>query len=233
MTDRIDPEPGIQIATASSVIAGPAIYGRILRGSRPEHFLTCSDDAERRLVMLMGSDGFEKLKGKTGYEMLVQIGYTEEHIRQKVNIERNQFKLVTFDLAQPPLLATWDNVEQMVAVAYPAIAAKLTACLAELKSTPFPELERQAGFRFAEIAHTGSGDERFMTGERLAALPGTAAEVRAFLFHSLHLCELYGGDGYTYTKDGQRGVTEYISVNMPLASLNNCTVTDLMVQVPG
>merc|ERR1712194_455074 len=39
------------------------------------------------------------------------------------------------------------------------------------------------------------------------------ADVRAFLYHALNLNNLYSGDGYTYTHDGKRGISEYLAAN--------------------
>ena len=46
------------------------LTGRIIKGASPEDFERLSFDPNRRLTFLFGSDGFEGLKGKNGYEML-------------------------------------------------------------------------------------------------------------------------------------------------------------------
>ena len=41
------------------------------------------------------------------------------------------------------------------------------------------------------------------------------ADVRAFLYHTMNLNNLFAGDGYTYTPDGRRGHREYLAANVP------------------
>lgn len=52
------------------------LVGRILRGKKPEDFLTLTDEPEtRKIVMLMAEDGLKSLLGKKGTEILLSIGY--------------------------------------------------------------------------------------------------------------------------------------------------------------
>ena len=39
---------------------------------------------------------------------------------------------------------------------------------------------------------------------------GTLIDVRAFLYHTIHLRELFSGDGFTSDEDGQKGLKEYM-----------------------
>ena len=57
------------------------LCGRIIRGKKTEDFTTLTDDPLRKIVMLMGSDGLENILGKTGYEMLTEIGYEKSYIK--------------------------------------------------------------------------------------------------------------------------------------------------------
>jgi hypothetical protein len=208
------------------------LCGRIIRGKEPEDFRTLTDNHRRQLVLLMGPDGLESLIGKTGFEMLIEIGYTEEHIRRKVIDEGNSFKLVVFPEGGPAKLATWDNVLDMATEAYPDVACKLNNRREEMKQVPFSAIELAAGYRFADSDRIGEADSRYMSFERLKNCSGTLVEVRAFLYHTLHLGELFSGDGYTYTKDGRRGLMEYLVPNRPIASLGEHLLIDLEVHLP-
>ena len=61
----------LQGKTTSLPITG--ICGRILRGKSPKDFETLTDDPDRKLIMLMGGDGLERILGKSGYEALLRL----------------------------------------------------------------------------------------------------------------------------------------------------------------
>jgi nicotinamidase-related amidase len=214
----------------SSNVTGLA--GRIIRGTKPADFETLSDDPTRKLVMLMGPDGLQKLIGKTGYEMLIEIGYEKDYIIRKVRDEGCKFKLVVFGEGGPAKFATWGNVVDAVSVVYPDIAPKLRKRLSELQSTTFDAIERVAGFDFSAVDAVGPTDLRYMTTERFRAAAGTLVDARAFLYFTVHLRELYTGNGYTQTANGQRGMMEYIVPNLPLDQLGEYEIVDLDIQLP-
>ena len=207
------------------------VCGRIIRGRVPGDFETMTDDPSRKLVMLMGADGLAKLPGLSGYEMLVEIGYEASYIERKVT-EGNQFKLVVFPEGGPAKLATWGNVIAVVSSVYPDIASKLQRNAKELASVSFDEIERRAGFDFSEVDKAGPADPRYMTHERFAARSGTLVDVRAFLYFTVHLRELFTGDGYTKTTDGRRGMMEYIAPNARLSDLGEHALITLTVTLP-
>lgn len=208
------------------------LCGRIIRGKKPEDFRTLADDPNRKIVMLVDPDGLQKMIGKTGYEMLVEIGYEPDYLRHKVE-EGNSFKLVVFPEGGAAKSATWDNTIDLVKEAYPDQAAKIEKYRQSLKSTPFDEIERQAGFKFLDVEKQGNGDYRFMTYERFKQCGGSLIDVRLFLYFSVHLRELYSGDGWTYTGNGQRGVREYIILNKPINELGENEIIDIKVDLPS
>ena len=144
----------------------PAIglCGRILRGKSPVDFETLTDDPQRKIIMLMGGDGLEKLLGKSGYEVLITIGYMLDYIKYKVN-SGFQFKLVIFNEGEITKLATWDNVAHMVSEIYPKAKIKINNQLEELKNTQFSEIERNAKRVFNVIDKIWPKDKNFMTYE--------------------------------------------------------------------
>lgn len=206
------------------------LCGRIIRGKVPKDFETLTDDPDRKIVMLVDPDGLDKMLGKTGYEMLVEVGYEKDYLEHKVK-EGNQFKLVVFPDGGAAKLATWDNVIQMVKQAYPGIVfPKVIAD--NLKRKKFYEIEKEAGYEFLKVEKEGKKNPQFMTYERFADSNQTLADYRAFLYFTIHLRELYSGDGWTYDANGNRGVKEYIIPNLPLADLGEHRVIDINVALP-
>lgn len=208
------------------------LCGRIIRGTKPEDFVMLTDDPRRKLVLLMGRDGLELILGKTGFEALQTIGYESGYIVRKVRDERNQFKLVVFEEGGDALLATWENTVKVVSRVYPNLKRKLRKNIGQLKTVPFGEIERMSGFNFGEVDKNGPDDPRYMTAERFERSKGTLANVRAFLYYTVHLRELYSGDGFTYDNDGNRGLMEFIVPNQPIAGLSGCMMIDLDIMLP-
>lgn len=207
------------------------LCGRIIRGKNLEDFLTLTDDPQRKLVMLMGPDGLEKLLGKTGYEMLAEIGYESSYIVRKVD-EGNQFKLIVFKEGEAARLATWDNTIATVAQVYPDVANSLYRNLDILKRTAFDDIEKASGFDWSEVDKAGDIDPRYMTYDRFKQSAGTDIDTRAFLYFTVHLRELFSGDGYTYTNNGTRGLMEYIVANKPITELGENTIIDIKIDLP-
>lgn len=194
------------------------LCGRIIRGTKPEDFETLTDDPDRIIIMLIGGDGLKKLLGKTDYDRLITIGYAEDYIEYKVN-GGFQFKLVVFKESETILLATWDNVAKLTSKIYPDIKKRIYSRLEELKSKKFSEIQEMASFSFEEVERKGKDDPNFMTYERFKNSSGTLVDVRAFLYHTLHLRFLYSGDGYTYDELGNKGLMEHIAPNKKLVDL--------------
>jgi nicotinamidase-related amidase len=210
----------------------PACAAGSFAGKKPEDFLTLTDDPSRKIVMLVGPDGLESLLGKTGYEMLVTIGYQPDYLRHKVE-EGNRFKLVVFPEGGPAKAATWDNVIDLVCDIYPAAAAMVRRHRVGLKQFSFAEIEQDAGFVFLDVEKAGPSDPKYMTYERLLDSRGDLADVRAFLYFTVHLREQFSGDGYTYDDKGNRGVMEYIVPNKPLTALGPHEIFTLDVRLPA
>ena len=208
------------------------LCGRIIRGVKDNDFLTLTDDPNRKLVMLMGPDGLESILGKNGYESLVAIGYESDYIRHKIEVENNKFKLVVFSSGKTANIATWDNVIDIVSSVYPSVAAKLYSQKDALKQISFSEIEKTAGFKFNEVDKNGTSDNRFMNLERFEQSNGNIIDVRAFLYFSVHLKELFSGDGFTYTFDGKKGLMEYIVPNMLISDLDDSKLISLDIQIP-
>jgi hypothetical protein len=222
------PEAYSQAFLRKEPVVATGLCGRILRGKVATDFTTLTDDPKRKIVMLMGPDGLSKMSGKSGLAMLTEIGYTREYIAQKM-AESTQFKLVIFPESKDAKPATWYNVIDLVSRAYPETAAALKRYHSQLANSRFDEIENQAGFSFAEVDANGSSDPRYMSFERFIASPQSLADTRAFLYFSAYLKELYSGDGYTYTPEGNRGLQEYITLNQPINALGKSITLDIPV----
>lgn len=207
------------------------LCGRIIRGKNPEDFETLTDDPNRKVVMLIGEDGLENILGKTGYEMLVAIGYEKDYIQRKVN-EGNKFKLVVFEEGSQAMLATWENLVKIIDMIYPAVTQKVANAIPQLKNTPFEQIEKSADYGFSQVDKNGPSDENFMTYDRFVKSQGSLEDVRAFLYFTIHLRELFSGDGYTYTFDGKKELKEYFIPNLPIKDIPNHEIMDIQVSIP-
>jgi len=178
------------------------VYGRVLRGTTEEDFMALSNDPARRLVFLLDEAALTDLLGRTGNEVLAQIGYTPAEVRALLALG-TRFRLAVLRGVEA-LPATWANVLTLAAVAYPEWAERLTAARPALETLPYTEIMRQGG---------------------------VAAEVRAFLERTLHLNPLFAGDGYTRC-DGRAVYAEYVCLNRPLSVLTCWCQIELPVTLP-
>jgi hypothetical protein len=203
------------------------LMARVLRGKSDKDFETLSEDRDRKIVFLMGSDGLESLVGATNDEILAKIGYTAAYVA-RLQREGYHFKLVVFktgpDIGQ---LATWDHVVELVASTYPDIAAKVTAALPRLKRTTFSAIEKQAPTRFAVVDRAGRDHDDYVDEVRLQTSDGALWQVRAFLYYRIRVTELYAGDGVTRTAARQKGLKEYVALNRPIRDLDGARLLDL------
>lgn len=208
------------------------LWGRVISGKTSQDLISMADDSSRDLVMIMDSDGLGKFLYENGYNMLVKIGHDKTYIQWK--LEKNScYKLIVFDGIESAKLATWDNIFTAVSRMYPQVVNKLAKNLPDLRRASFKEIETAAGYRFSEVAQNGKTDERFMTVERFEISQGGLIEARAFLYFTVYLRELFSGDGYTHTANGQMDIREYIFPNQSIESLSNCVVIDLDVRLPA
>lgn len=207
-------------------------FGRILRGKEEHHFETLNLDPTRKLIFLIGEDGLVQLQGKTGYEMLMAIGYPIAYIEHLVH-SGFQFKIILFDQTVPIALATWENTLALAIEAYPELADDLFRHQEALKSLEFEEYERIAGYRFRDIDKIGRSDELYMTYERYLKSNRSLLDTRAFLYFTVRLNELYSGDGYTYDDDGNRCLREYIALASILDELKHYLLVNIVVDLPS
>ena len=227
-------------------------YGRIIRLHPSMNVPALTEEVDRRVVMVMGPSGLKSIADKPALTMLSSIGYTNAYVERKL-AEGFTFHLLTFPKPSSPkkggkqasnskkssggkqptgthrelAIATWKNTLAAISAAYPEIAHLVKIHAKELKRTSFGSFEEQAGFSFAAVDKLGASDPRFMNLSRLLQSPGSACDLRRFLYHVTRLSELYNGDGRTRTEEGKPGVREYIMANRPLTELGQYELTAL------
>ena len=204
-------------------------YGRIIRLHPTVNTPAMTEEADRRVVMVLGPAGLKSIADKPALTMLSSIGYTNAYVERKL-AEGFTFHLLTFPKPSEKTygrmaIANWKNTLAAICAAYPEIAHLVKLHAKELKRTSFGSFEEQAGFSFAAVDKLGASDQRFMNLSRLLDSPGSACDLRRFLYHVTRLSELYNGDGRTRTEEGKPGVREYIMANRPLTNLGQYELT--------
>lgn len=216
--------------TGQPFVVPSTLRGRILHGQKPEDFFTLSDSPNRLLVMMMGADGLQALLGKSGFEMLVLLGSKPEYIVEKLR-QGHTFKLAVFERGGN-LPATWNNVARLVTILYPETLLAFSRHIRALKVTPFEEWQRQLDFSFLEVQLQGEIDPRFMTYDRFLKSGRSVLDLRRFLYHMVHLNDLFSGDGFTKTFTGEKGVREFLVINQPLLQLGKYRLVELNLSLP-
>lgn len=208
------------------------LVGRIIRGQKPEDFEKLSEDRTRFLVLLTNPMGLACMVGKKAFDLLLMVGWDYSYAVEKIN-SGYQMKLVVCREGGKTRLATWENMLDLVGMVYPDVNQKLRRWLPQLKSSKFADLEKAYGCDMSEVDKLGQGDSRYMTHERYQAAVDTLENARAFLYFTIHLRELYAGDGWTYDSLGNRGVQEYMALNCNISELDEAEVIDLKAELPA
>ncbi|MFX1573628.1 MAG: hypothetical protein ACFFB0_12830 [Promethearchaeota archaeon] len=206
------------------------IMGKITRGKTSKDFKTLTHDPTRKIVMLMGSDGLERILGNSGLETLVEIGYTQDHIHHLIN-QGFKFKLVIFNAVSSCLLATWDNTAKLASKVYPKAKKKIYNKLEELTQVSFEKIEKESSMIWGEIDKIGTSDPNFMTYKRFKQSKGTLIDVRKFFYFTLHFRELFSGDGFTYNQKGEKTLKEYICLNQKLKNFSDYRLIDIEISI--
>ena len=132
-------------------------------------------------------------------------------------------------------MATWDGVETLLAANYPEVWPKIKDHYKTIQSMTIEQMEKMAGYDMNEANLAGrdpktgeSPNEHYMSLQRLMKIDSpTLVQTRQFLWDEISLRKLYGGDGYTYDDNGNRGNKEYLSRNTTLDSIAGATLVDV------
>ena len=220
---------------------------RILRGVSDKDFETMTDTPEvRRIIQLAPLSG-SGMFGKSGYDMLLQIGYDPKSIEGYVRAGK-KFKMVIFELGpdSPVKRATWVNVTEAIKKAYPEIdILKDHVKLANvMRNIPFENFEKMFGGigSFDKIKGLGSAHPLFVTLDKLMQIQEfeksnklaiiNAAHIRLWMFLAMNFNALFSGDGHTWTSEGKNGVDEFVMANVPLTKLGKYELFDLQITLP-
>lgn len=94
-------------------------WGRILRGSKPDDFVSLSDNPDRKIVFFIPDSELKKLMRVSDYEKLKLVGWTDSEIKNYIS-KGKMFKLIIFpankDIGKP---ATWKNLSALITKVYP------------------------------------------------------------------------------------------------------------------
>lgn len=177
------------------------VCGRVLRGVREEDFCALSDDPARKVVFMLDAQALGDLLGRTGSDLLTQIGYAPGEVRALM-AQGVRFKLVIVPQVAMAR-ATWDTLLDLVAACYPEWEERIATARATLKALPYAQV---------------------MAGG------GEAAKVRRFLEEALHVSPLFAGDGFTRC-GGRAVYAEYACCNYPLSDFADWCLIEFPVMV--
>ncbi|HMW89837.1 MAG TPA: hypothetical protein PLI59_17760 [Candidatus Obscuribacter sp.] len=201
-----------------------SVFGRIVRS--PDTPTKLAIDEGRKFVMVMDESGLKRMDELDGDAdaMLVAVGHTANYIAAQRK-KGMQFYLAIFTCEEQsacyPAPAHWANVLLECQKDYPQLARDMDSALADLKKLTFAQLEKECGFSLADVHSLGKEDHRYIDLERYLASDRSTAMLRRFLYHCCRLTELYSGDGWTYTVDGQACLTEFVMPNLELTQLSD------------
>lgn len=221
------------------------LQGRFIRMA-PGMADSLTDDPDRRIVFLVDAQTCCNMIGLSGYQIASACGWDANYTRGKVEAGY-RFAFVVFPETDCKL-GTWDNVLDEVVALYPEIGTKINqhrASLRKMVPSDLAHMEARLGYKFIDIdagkyVKTAANpkadpksDPRFMTIARYQAAPNTVESARAFLYHVVHLKDLFYGDGWTRNNAGQRGVEEYIMGARAMNDLGEHFIAPITVNLPN
>lgn len=209
-------------------MVGNSIAGRIIRGKVDADFEKLSDDPNRKIVFLTDSAGLAMMLGKSGYEMLIKVGHHPDHIKKQL-ADGKSYKIVVFPSSSASD-ATWEGLQKVTSEVYPDLADDFKKHFVAFRSNSYDKFETAAGYKFHDV--DDPTNPKFMSYDAYKASGKSAWELRAFLYHVLHIKELFKGDGYTYDENGKRGVREFLMANKKVSEIPGVVVGDISVTLP-
>lgn len=223
------------------------LSGRLIHGFPPDRdpgfgrLLT--SDEWKRLSWVFGPDALSNFLGKNAREICLELGCGEVWLDERL-AQGKLFKLAIFPSSSVNAVrATWDGVEQLLKQYYPECwDPYVKNHFNTIRESNFSAIQALADYdmlqaNLAERDHaTGeSSNPNYMSLQRLLKRIQTCdpsiVEVRQWLWDEIGLKSLYKGDGYVYDDGGNRGPSEYLACNMPLANIIGIEVLDVVPSV--
>jgi len=212
---------------------GP-VCARVVRGSKPEHFVKLSKDAWKRFSWCIGADGLEVLlrDDLNLLEKLRLFGFTDKWLEAKLK-GGERFRLAVFPATNAPQ-ATWEGIFKLVQSTFPSVSKKVMKYKDELQKTEFEAIQSQAPFHpgktyydIFEDVDNREQDENFITLARLEKIENPELwEVRGFLYNWMGLKELFDGCGCTKSETGEKGMNEYLTPNVEVKEIQHLEFAD-------
>jgi hypothetical protein len=233
----------LPLVEAIAELGVPRVSSRLIKADGNKPFDALSDDPERRIVLLADHDGTLELKGLDGFEIALRVGWAEDRIERLVR-EKKRFALLLIP-EQDAIPLDWDSLPAIVAKAwpeFPELAGEVAGRIPELRSLSFEAIDAMDGRRLsrngrvagiAEIDLLGRDHPEFQTAERFLSSQRSLRACRAFLYSSMHLRELFSGDGRTRDASGKPGPRELAIENRSLDEFPVRKLIDAPVIAPN
>ena len=211
-------------------VALAGVCGRLIRvgaGQSPEYL---SYPPERRLAWVVGPDGLAGMVGKTGLQILLDLGTKPCRIWDNLR-QGMRWVMAVFPEASCTW-ATWDGLFDAIGRHHPAgVVERLHRWAGALPNgTGLLTEEQKARYGNPAVReHPDHPDH--MTPERYLAGADTPANAWLFLWHSVGVNDLYTGAGYCRSVGGHDGIREYLAPNARVAELGaSVSLIELDVQ---
>lgn len=201
------------------------VCGRVVRGRNEADFAMLAFAKGRRLAWVTGPGGLHSMLGRSGAQIVLGIGKDRTWLREKL-AEGMRWRLMVLPQGNC-MRADWAGVFAMIDAHYPEIASKLSSWRAVVRD---PALALSIDPTLIAGAVKDNVDHPEHVGvTRYATCADTAISARLFLWHALGLNQHFVGDGWaTDPLTGER-VEEYLTANVPLATVAEHRSIDLRV----
>ncbi|MDC0980290.1 hypothetical protein OAQ84_01000 [Bdellovibrionales bacterium] len=202
------------------------VFGRIIRGKSDADFITLSDDPNRKIVMVMDTEGLESISDSNNGSILEQVGYTRDYISE-LRSQGTIFKLMVFEKQEDVIVADWSGLRKILSDIYSEDLVKIFDKFRQkLENLSFEEIEDQGTMEFKSVYNAGPSSPLYVNSENINS-DSSLWQFRAFLYMELRLTELFAGNGFTKTEEAGQGLREYFVINRPINLFENSMLLEL------
>ena len=211
----------------SSALAG--VCGRVIRvgaGKRPEYL---SYPETKRLAWVVGPNGLAAIVGRTGLQILLDLGTKPEGIQG--NLAKNMLWVLAIFPEVRCAPATWEGLFGMVETHFPTgVGERLRRWADALaEGSTLLDAGQKARYGSPKVKEDPTHPDH-MTPDRYLVGADTPENAWLFLWHSVGLNDLYTGTGFSRGDDGKRGHMEYLAPNVRVAELGEAELIELDVR---